>query len=147
MYHNTGTVFEKLLRINPSSGVPIYVQLVEQIKHAVETCAFMPGDQLPAIRTLAQQLVVSPNTIVKAYTELEFEGIIELRHGSGAFITDVERTPRQQAKLHQAKTELHALIGKLRGRGMTEGEIRRLFEAELVAAGAQECSSEAGGAR
>ena len=89
---------EKLLHVNPSSGVPIYVQVMEQIKHAVEICALMPGDQLPGIRTLAQQLVVSPNTIVKAYTELEYEGVIDVRHGSGAFIIDQERTPRQHRR-------------------------------------------------
>lgn len=135
----------KLLRINPSFGAPIYVQLVEQIKHAVEICALMPGDQLPGIRTLAQQLVVSPNTVVKAYTELEYEGIIEVRHGSGAFIIDQERTPRKQVKLHQAKTEVHGLVKKLQAQGITEGEIRRLFEAELITSKAH--GSQAAGSR
>lgn len=147
LYHDTDTVVEKLLHVNPSSGVPIYVQVMEQIKHAVEICALMPGDQLPGIRTLAQQLVVSPNTIVKAYTELEYEGVIDVRHGSGAFIIDQERTPRQQIKLHQAKTEVHELVERLRARGITAGEIRRLIEAELLDGDAQASCSGAGSSR
>src|SRR5438874_1809028 len=76
-----------LFRPNPSLGVPIYLQLMEQVKHAVETGALRPGDQLPGIRPLAEELVINPNTVAKAYRELEHEGVIELRHGAGAFVT------------------------------------------------------------
>jgi GntR family transcriptional regulator len=69
-----------LFRPNPSLGVPIYLQLMEQVKHAVETGALRPGDQLPGIRPLAEELVINPNTVAKAYRELEHEGVIELRH-------------------------------------------------------------------
>jgi GntR family transcriptional regulator len=76
-----------LFRPNPSSGVPIYLQLMEQVKHAIETGALRPGDQLPGIRPLAEELVINPNTVAKAYRELEHEGVIELRHGAGAFVS------------------------------------------------------------
>lgn len=132
LYTYTSTVNPRFFRMNPSSGVPFYVQLVEQIKHAIETCALIPGDQLPGIRTLAQQLVVSPTTIVKAYTELEHEGVIELRQGAGAFIIDQERRRNQAGQLQAAKQQVHEFVRKLRARGLTEGEIRRLFEAELT---------------
>src|SRR6476661_9189686 len=75
------------LRPNPSLRVPIYLQLIDQVKHAIETGALKPGEQLPGIRTLAEQLVVNPNTIAKAYRELEHEGVVELRHGAGAFVS------------------------------------------------------------
>ena len=75
-----------LFRPNPSSGVPIYLQLMEQVKHAIETGALRPGEQLPGIRPLAEELVINPNTVAKAYRELEHEGVIELRHGAGAFV-------------------------------------------------------------
>src|ERR1700687_3438684 len=75
-----------LLRPNPSSGVPIYLQLMEQVKHSIETGALRPGEQLPGIRPLAEELVINPNTVAKAYRELEHEGVIELRHGAGAFV-------------------------------------------------------------
>ena len=77
-----------LFRLNPSSGVPIYLQLMEQIKHAIETGALKAGDQLPTIRKLSEDLVMNPNTVVRAYHELQHEGIIELKHGSGAFISE-----------------------------------------------------------
>lgn len=63
-----------LIRPNPSSGVPIYLQLMEQVKHAIETGALRPGEQLPGIRPLAEELVINPNTVAKAYRELEHEG-------------------------------------------------------------------------
>src|SRR5437764_7044363 len=83
-----------LSRPNPSSGVPIYVQLMEQVKHAIETGALRPGEQLPGIRPLAEELVMNPNTVAKAYRELEHEGVIELRHGAGAFVSS-RPTPKK----------------------------------------------------
>src|SRR5579863_706460 len=79
-----------ILRLNQSSGIPLYLQLMEQVKHAIETGALRAGEQLPAIRKLAEDLVMNPNTVVRAYRELEHEGVIELRHGSGAYISERE---------------------------------------------------------
>jgi len=70
-----------LLKPNPSSGVPIYLQLIERVKHAIATGALRTGEQLPGIRPLAEELVINPNTVAKAYRELEHEGVIELRQG------------------------------------------------------------------
>ena len=77
-----------LFRPNPATGVPIYLQLMEQVKHAIETGALRPGEQLPGIRPLAEELVINPNTVARAYRELEHEGVIELRHGAGAFVSE-----------------------------------------------------------
>lgn len=120
-----------LFKLNAASGIPLYLQLMEQIKHAIETCAVAPGDQLPGIRTLAQQLVISPNTVVKAYTELDHEGIIELRHGSGAFVADQERDPDRNKHMRAAKNLVRGMVENLRRRGFFDAEIRRLFDAEL----------------
>ena len=60
-----------IFSLNPSSGQPIYLQLIQQIQHAIETGVLQTGDPLPSVRTLAQELVISPNTVVKAYSELE----------------------------------------------------------------------------
>ena len=75
-----------IFRPNAASGVPIYLQLMEQVKHGIETGALRPGEQLPGIRPLAEELVINPNTVAKAYRELEHEGVIELRQGAGAFV-------------------------------------------------------------
>jgi len=120
-----------LLKPNPSSGVPIYLQLMEQVKHAIETGALRPGEQLPGIRPLAEELVVNPNTVAKAYRELEHEGVVELRQGAGAFVSDRAPTKKDADKLRAAQAIVASAIEKLRGRGVTDEEIRRLFEAEL----------------
>ena len=120
------------LRPNPSSGAPIYLQLMEQVKHAIETGALRPGDQLPGIRPLAEELVINVNTVAKAYRELEHEGVIELRHGSGAFVTKRARASRLVHTLRDAQTLVAGMVKQLRARGLSEEEIRRLVEAELA---------------
>jgi GntR family transcriptional regulator len=121
-----------LFRPNPSLGVPIYLQLMEQIKHAVETGALRAGEQLPGIRPLAEELVINPNTVAKAYRELEHEGVIELRHGAGAFVSGQSRGRKTADKLRAGQALVAGAVDRLRGSGLTEEEIRRLFEAELA---------------
>ena len=121
-----------LLRPNPSSGVPIYLQLMEQVKHAIETGALRPGEQLPGIRPLAEELVINPNTVAKVYRELEHEGVIELRHGAGAFVSGSAGAKKLTDKLRAGQTIVAAAVEKLHARGVTSEEIRRLFEAELA---------------
>ncbi len=121
-----------IFRPNPSLGVPIYLQLMEQVKHAIETGALRPGEQLPGIRPLAEELVINPNTVAKAYRELEHEGIIELRQGAGAFISSNAPAKKATDKLRAGQTIVAAAIARLRAAGMSEEEIRRLVEAELA---------------
>jgi GntR family transcriptional regulator len=121
-----------LLRPNPASGVPIYLQLMEQVKHAIETGALRPGEQLPGIRPLAEELVINANTVAKAYRELEHEGVIELRHGAGAFVSANGRPKRATEKLRAGQAVVGDAVRRLRERGVTDDEIRRLFEAELA---------------
>ena len=121
-----------LFRTNPALGVPIYLQLMEQVKHAIETGALRVGDQLPGIRPLAEELVINPNTVAKAYRELEHDGVIELRHGAGAFVTGAAREKKLTDRLRAGQAIVAAAMDKLRARGVTEAEIRRLFEAELT---------------
>ena len=121
-----------LFRPNPSSGVPIYLQLMEQVKHSIETGALRPGEQLPGIRPLAEELVINPNTVAKVYRELEHEGVIELRHGAGAFVSANAKGKKGTAKLRAGQAVIAAAVGKLREQGVTNEEIRRMFEAELA---------------
>jgi GntR family transcriptional regulator len=123
-----------VLRPNPSTGVPIYLQLMEQIKHGIETGALRPGDQLPGIRPLAEELVINPNTVAKAYRELEHEGVIELRQGAGAFVSPNARAARLSDKVRAGQTVVAAAVDRLRKSGITDEEIRRLVEAELSGA-------------
>ena len=119
-------------KLAPTTGQPIYLQLMQQIRHAAETGALRDGDQLPSIRTLAVELVVSPNTIAKAYSELEHEGLLELRQGSGAFICVKRRTRSLADQVQASRRQLRELIEQLREDGLLDEEIRRAFEAGLV---------------
>jgi GntR family transcriptional regulator len=121
-----------LIRPNPSSGVPIYLQLMEQVKHAIETGALRPGEQLPGIRPLAEELVINPNTVAKAYRELQHGGVIELRHGAGAFVSTTAVAQKVTDRLRGAQAIVASTIDQLRGRRVSDDEIRRLFEAELA---------------
>ena len=123
------TVFRKP---NPSSGVPIYVQIKEQIRHAIETGAISAGDQLPGIRSLAETLIINPNTVIKVYRELEQEGVLEIRHGLGAFIASRRRSSSRPEGMREAQQLVREFVDTLKKQGLAEGEIRRLFEAELA---------------
>ena len=121
-----------IFHLNHSSGVPIYLQLMQQIRHGVETGALRAAERLPTIRSLAEELVINPNTVVRAYRELQHEGVVELRQGSGAYVarTVVERG-RVMAK---AVRLVGSAIGRLVELGLSEEEIRRIVENELAVA-------------
>jgi len=105
---------------------------MEQVKHAIETGALRAGDQLPGMRPLAEELVINPNTVAKAYRELEHEGVIELRHGAGAFVAASAKGKKLADKVRQAQPIVTGAVEKLRAKGLNDEEIRRLFEAELA---------------
>src|SRR5271163_594025 len=109
-----------LFRLNPSTGLPLYLQLMEQIKHAIETGALKAGDQLPTIRKLAEDLVMNPNTVVRAYRELQHEGIIELKHGSGAFVS--ESVDGRTRVTRKAQNVVQSTLDRLADLGLTEDE-------------------------
>lgn len=77
-----------LLHIQPSSGVPLYQQVVAQVKNAVASGAAPPGEALPSVRRLAADLRINPNTVARAYQELEREGVIHTVPGGGTFVAD-----------------------------------------------------------
>jgi len=117
--------------VSQSSGQPIYAQIVQQVRHAVEIGVLKPGDSLPAIRALAEQLVVSPNTVVKAYSELEHSGVISLRPGSGAYVSPLPRGRSRSDRLRTAQEKVRVLVQSLQDEGFSDEEIQRCFEAEL----------------
>jgi GntR family transcriptional regulator len=77
------------LQLDPHSGIPAYRQMMDQIRYYIAGGTLRPGDQLPSIRELATAVAVNPTTVVRVYTELERDGILEMRHGKGAFVSDV----------------------------------------------------------
>jgi len=117
-------------RLDPSSRTPLYAQLVEHLKHAIEAGAIKAGEQLPSVRRMAEDLVINPNTVVRAYRDLEDEGIVVLKHGSGVFVHEsvVPRT----ALMKKAEPVMRGAVDRLEALSLSEAEIRRLMENELA---------------
>ena len=112
------------LRINFSSGVPIYLQLMEQIKHAIDTGAIREGEQLPTIRKVAEELAMNPNTVAKAYRDLQREGIVEATW-TGSLCGGVETPSDKIVEMRR--------IGNLLRRAMEKGIALGLSERNCVA--------------
>ena len=118
------------IHISANDGVPIYLQIVNQVKYLVACGRLAPGEELPAIRALAEQLLVNPNTIARAYMELERDGIVAKRHGSGTYVSDAgsplarkermkilsERADALLAEAHHLNVDLDSVIDLLKQR-------------------------------
>lgn len=119
------------LEVDPKSGVPIYVQIVNQVQHAVGIGSLESGDRLPTVRALARELSVAPNTIVKAYNELQRSGIIESRPGVGTVIAEGIVDVARETKLEALNERLAELVRDAVGLGVTEDEMWERFDAEF----------------
>jgi GntR family transcriptional regulator len=117
------------IRLNPLSGTPLYLQLVEHLKHSIETGAIRAGDQLPSVRKMAEDLLINPNTVVRAYRDLDAEGILELRHGSGVFVR--ESVSARTDVMKKAAPIIRSAVDRLESLDLGEEDIRRLIENEL----------------
>ena len=117
-------------RLSPTSGTPLYVQLVERLKHSIATGAIKAGEQLPSVRKMAEDLLINPNTVVRAYRDLESEGIVELRHGSGVFVH--ESVAGRASVMKKAEPIMRSAVDRLESLDLTEDEIRRLLENDLA---------------
>ena len=84
-------------RLDPRSGVPTYMQLVQQVRHAVQYAILRPGDQLPTAREVVEDLAINPNTVLKAYRELERQGFVHGRPGAGTFVATDAPEPLERA--------------------------------------------------
>ena len=135
-----------MIRINPSTGLPVYLQIIEQVKHLIEIGVLGPGATLPSVRNLAATLAISPNTVIKAYTELEHQGVIELRMGSGAYVRKEWVSQERPERIRAASEQVREVVARLRADGFSVDEIRRLFEAELLPAATAPLASAAAAA-
>lgn len=119
-----GDVLEQW-KVEYDSGIPVYRQIINQAAVAVAAGAFRPGDRLPTIRALSERLNVNPNTVAKAYRELELKGIIVSERGSGSFIQAQPVAPASNAKEKKAKLKdlYHRLLVDAANSGLTESEL------------------------
>jgi GntR family transcriptional regulator len=118
--------------VDHESGMPIYAQIMEQIKHLVATGRLKPGDQLPTIRQLAVDLRVNPNTVVHAYHELDSQGVISTQQGRGTFIaTRPDEGRLAEMRRDRLRTILRGALLQVLSLGYKEEEIKSAFETQL----------------
>ncbi len=119
--------------LNHRSGIPLYLQLKEQIKTAVAGGVLKPGDRLPPVRELALKLTVNPNTIVRAYSELERDGLLSSEQGRGTFV----RAAEPLLGVEERKIQVQGLIDKVLVEAfnlrLTTEELKKLWEERLQA--------------
>src|SRR5579872_2498795 len=117
-------------RLDPSSGVPTYLQLVHQVEHALRLGYLKPGDQLPKVRDVVASLAINPNTVSKAYRELETKGLIVGRPGQGTFIS-ASLDPVALPELTGLRRALRSWLDKADTAGLDENGIVALVASEL----------------
>jgi GntR family transcriptional regulator len=111
--------------LDPRSGIPTYLQLVHQVKHAVRYDMLRPGDRLPTAREVVEDLAINPNTVLKAYRELEREGFVHSRSGAGTFVSDGAPAPLARS--------VHAPLRKRLDRWLAHAREARLDRDSVVA--------------
>ena len=120
------------LRIDAANGVPIYLQIAKEVKHSRAVGSLRPGEQLPSVREIALQITVNPNTVAKAYRELESQGIVETRRGTGTFVsTEVAGLSKEETSRVIADL-IDRALDEARHLQMSEDELMRLFRDRVM---------------
>ena len=106
------------IRISADDGLPIYLQIVNQVKYLVGSGRLAPGEELPPIRALAEQLVVNPNTVARAYRELELAGVVEKRRTAGTFVSESGTPLARRERMKILAERVDALLAEARQLGI-----------------------------
>ncbi|HTU82366.1 MAG TPA: GntR family transcriptional regulator [Candidatus Acidoferrales bacterium] len=121
-----------VLTVDPRSGVPIYLQIIEQVKRSVALGVLQAGEQLPTVKQLALDLTVNPNTVARAYRELERDEIIETAPGRGSFVrSNGSATSPKSAAVDVARDALDAALREVKSVGLSRAEVRDLIDAAV----------------
>jgi GntR family transcriptional regulator len=116
------------LRVSTGDGVPIYLQIANQVKYLVASGRLAAGDEVTPIRVLAHQLLVNPNTVARAYLELEREGVVQKRHGSGTYISDTGSPLARKERQRIISERVDALLAEARHLEVEPQELLRLIK-------------------
>jgi GntR family transcriptional regulator len=114
------------IHISPHDGVPIYLQIVNQVKYLVASGRLAPGDEMPPIRTLAESLMVNPNTVARAYRELETAGLVEKRRTAGTYVSDGGSPLARRERMRILTERIDALLAEARQMNVHADEIVEL---------------------
>jgi GntR family transcriptional regulator len=113
-------------RLDAKSGVPTYLQLVQQVKQAVRLGILKPGDQLPTVKEVVGALAINPNTVLKAYRELDHEGLVEGKRGQGTFVSS-QPPPVPPDEVKGLRSALDRWIHRARAAGLDDENMAALF--------------------
>jgi GntR family transcriptional regulator len=116
------------IHISPHDGVPIYLQIVNQVKYLVASGSLEPGEELPPIRTLAEQLLVNPNTVARAYRELELAGLVVKRRTAGTYVSDGASPLARRQRLKIISQRVDALLAEARQMNIDIDELIELIQ-------------------
>ncbi|MDQ2991363.1 MAG: GntR family transcriptional regulator [Candidatus Eremiobacteraeota bacterium] len=122
-----------IMTVDPRSGVPIYLQLIDQIKRSVALGVMAGGEQLPTVKQLALDLTINPNTVARAYRDLERDGVIETSPGRGSFVRSdgAAQTTAQNAGTDVARESFENAVREAKSLGLARNAVRDLFAASL----------------
>jgi GntR family transcriptional regulator len=116
------------IHISPNDGVPIYQQIVNQIKYLVSSGRLATGEELPAIRVLAERLIVNPNTVARAYRELEAAGIVEKRRTAGTYVSDQGSPLARRERLKILTERIDLLLAEARHMDIAIDDVAKLVQ-------------------
>ncbi|HLN47250.1 MAG TPA: GntR family transcriptional regulator [Magnetospirillaceae bacterium] len=111
--------------VDDASGVPVYLQLKEQVLHAISRAQLKPGDQLPTVREVAVDLLINPNTVNRAYAELEREGLLRSRRGRGTFVSEAGKHADVSTQETRLADIARRTLGEARSYGFTPRDVLR----------------------
>jgi GntR family transcriptional regulator len=111
------------INIAPTNGVPIYLQIVNQVRYLVASGRLAPGEELPPIRTLAERLLINPNTVARAYRELEVAGVVTKRRTAGTYVSESASKLGRGERLEIVTTRVDALLAEARQLGVGLDEL------------------------
>jgi GntR family transcriptional regulator len=112
--------------LETKSGVPTYLQLVQQVRQAIRLGLLQPGDQLPTVKEVVGTLTINPNTVLRAYRELDMEGLVEARRGVGTFVA-ADQTSLPPTDVKELRSALQRWVGRARAAGLDEENMAALF--------------------
>ena len=128
--------------IDAKSAVPIYVQVAEQIRQRIAAGVLVPGEQLPTVRRLATHLLINPNTVVRVYRDLEQEGLLETRRGSGTFVASTATALALSGRQRVLRQQLEEIVVQARLFGVSDAALvdllREIMQRSLVRVGKAE---------
>lgn len=118
--------------INTQNGVPVYEQVFRQVAFAVASGGINSGELVPSVRNMAKELAINPNTVARAYRQLQDDGIVETLRGSGLVVTKAAKAKCKSLRAKVFKAQIASIVAEARMSQLTTEDIKKLFESELA---------------